>query len=581
MKQLSQIITSLLGATVLTTTTVATTLQCKENEALLEVTYTLSEDDWKESLPGLDDTYRSPKLSVQPSGNYGMFNLSTVIHYENYTSLVDYTACIPKDDVTCFQVSIYMLPITSYEITYDGTVVQHDSDQDVFYDTYFHSNDEKLIQYPITSIEFGDGCYPVCNEEEHLFDHQQFLGYNSYLSHLDYNVKDDNDVVVLDCTWNNCRLTDLSNRRAGGVYRYRTCLPANKCYSLLLGNPYRSPLADTTETYGLNYNNEEIVSHSNTIRVSQTFFGDGCQPRCNEDESIVQLLGHFHQGCGLTSSPITLNWNISNANNEESLKDGSVNCNTTTSNNILFDEFVCVPRGMCTSVDFGGDIEGAYLYYTITMDDITYRNNEMRAYNFYNPVKKQRKTLLGNCSQSACNQEEDLIDISFQTVKKYKQWGVNQTSISSDMFSTPGYIDWKVDYSDNRYTEIQEQNARYFVNRYELDTKFRALMCIPSGNCLYDVSMTNDAPVLDYVVKQNGVPKSEHVRPRYEWSDNLISVTSLGTSCNSSSLSGGAIAGIVIASVVVFLALLFGGYILYKKKHTRPESEPPEEEPLL
>jgi len=565
------------------TTIVATTLQCKDDEALLEVTYTLSEDEWKENLPGLDSSYQNPKLSVQPSGNYGMFNSSTVIKYENHTSLVDYTNCIPKDDdASCFQVSIYMLPIKSYEITFDGTVVQH-SDQDVFHDTYYNTNDKKSIQYPITSIELGEGCYPVCNDEEHLFDHHQFLGYDSDLSgastsHLDYNVKDDNDVVVLDCIWKNCTLTGLSNW-AVGVYRYRTCLPAKKCYSLLLGNQY--PSVYPTATYGLRYDNEEIASHSNTIRVSQTFFGDGCQPRCNEDESIVQLLGHF-SGCGLTTSPITLGWNISKANNEESLKDGTVNCNNATSNNILFDEFVCVPRGMCTSVDFGGDIEyGANLYYTITMDDITYRNNEMRAYNTYNPVEKQRKTLLGSCTQSACNQDEDLIDISFRTVKKYRQWGVNQTSISSDMFSTPGYIDWKLDYSDNRYTEIQEQNARYFVNRYELDTKFRALMCIPSGNCLYDVSMSNDSPVLDYSVKQNGVPKSELVRPQDKWTPALISVTSLGTNCNGSSLSGGAIAGIVVSSVIVFLALLFGGYVLYKKKYTRPESEPPEAEPLL
>jgi len=289
MKQLSQIIIILLSSATVLTTTGATTLQCKEDEALLEVTYTLSEDEWKDNFPGLDSSYQNPLLSVQPSGNYGMFNSSTVINYENYTSLVDYTACIPKDDATCFQVSIYMLPITSYEITYDGTVVQY-SDQDVFYDTYYYTNDKKFIQYPITSIEFGDGCYPVCNEEEHLFDHQQFLGYDSDLSgsstsHLDYNVKDDNDIVVLDCIWKNCALTGLSNW-AVGVYRYRTCLPVNKkCYSLLLGNQY--PSVYPTATYGLRYNNEELVSHSNTISVSQTFFGDGCQPRCNEDESIV------------------------------------------------------------------------------------------------------------------------------------------------------------------------------------------------------------------------------------------------------------------------------------------------------
>ena len=107
MKQLSQIIIILLSATVLTTTVATTTtLQCKEDEALLEVKYTITEDEWKEKFPGLDSSYQNPLLSVQPSGNYGMFNSSTVINYENYTSLVDYTACIPKDDdATCFQVS--------------------------------------------------------------------------------------------------------------------------------------------------------------------------------------------------------------------------------------------------------------------------------------------------------------------------------------------------------------------------------------------------------------------------------------------------------------------------------------------
>ena len=60
MKQLSQIIIILLSATVLTTTFATDTLQCKEDEALLDVTYTLTEDDWKENLPGLDSSYQNP-----------------------------------------------------------------------------------------------------------------------------------------------------------------------------------------------------------------------------------------------------------------------------------------------------------------------------------------------------------------------------------------------------------------------------------------------------------------------------------------------------------------------------------------
>lgn len=95
MKQLSQIIALLSATAVLSTTVATTTLQCKEDEALLEVTYTLSEDEWKEILPG-DDPYQYPILSVQPSGNYGMFNSSTIINYENYTILVDYTACTKR-----------------------------------------------------------------------------------------------------------------------------------------------------------------------------------------------------------------------------------------------------------------------------------------------------------------------------------------------------------------------------------------------------------------------------------------------------------------------------------------------------
>ena len=67
---------------------------------------------------------RTPLLSIQPSGNYGnSSNIGHRVEYSNYIALEDYEACIPKEEQGCFQVGVYMLPISSYEIAYDGVVI--------------------------------------------------------------------------------------------------------------------------------------------------------------------------------------------------------------------------------------------------------------------------------------------------------------------------------------------------------------------------------------------------------------------------------------------------------------------------
>ena len=208
------------------------------------------------------------------------------------------------------------------------------------------------------------------------------------------------------------------------------------------------------------------------------------------------------------------------------------------------------------------------LTYAITMDDATYRNTQISRPNF-GPTFNT--TFLGNCKQSNCISEEDLIEVSVRTPIKFTQNGVKQTAIPSASTFTPGTIDWQVDYADGRYSEYPEQSSGYFVySDYELDTKFLALVCILSGDCVYDASILADAPVMDYSVQQNGGSNVKtETHNQFEGSTSrdpyLLLVASLGERCNSSSLSGGAIASIVIASIVVFVAVVGGLYLLHKK----------------
>ena len=89
----------------LTFISTATALVCTGNEALLQVKYNITADEWKNTYPS-DYALNRPFLDVP--GNY------IAITYYNFKDLVDYETCLPRDE--CAEVVVAGFPTDAYTI---------------------------------------------------------------------------------------------------------------------------------------------------------------------------------------------------------------------------------------------------------------------------------------------------------------------------------------------------------------------------------------------------------------------------------------------------------------------------------
>ncbi len=83
-------------------------LTCNETNALLQVKYNITEDEWDSSRPKPTFIFREPFLYLQGSR----------VEYETFASVRNYEACLPRDE--CSEVLVGGLPTDAYQLSFDG-----------------------------------------------------------------------------------------------------------------------------------------------------------------------------------------------------------------------------------------------------------------------------------------------------------------------------------------------------------------------------------------------------------------------------------------------------------------------------
>jgi len=544
-----------------------TALKCNDNnDALLQVKYNITQDEWKRTRHSGSGALIYPFLELPGSWKY----------YFNFKDLVDFEVCLPRNN--CTEVVLSGLPIYAYELSFDGKPT------DIEVELPFGDKNS------VTSTEVGTCIKPTCKDTEALIEFQNWVDRFSISS--PYLIEDQDGNIIIDD----------AQRMNSSMTRNRSCVPRdNSCYMFLIGSHHQLDADSPSPSYTLFYDGK-LVRKSVSWLFDSVQFGDACQPACNQDnESLVELFLYDYGDLYLHpddphGAKYEYEWDLKLVTDGASDQSTSGVVQIGPDKSPLYHKTMCVPKDSCSSFYISAPQNARRLTYSLAMDGTTYRKTQ-----WYPGLSSGNNFLdqtiyMGSCTVGdLCDkQSQDLFDLELHTPVEYKQ----RNGSSAAMIQAWG-IDWRFGYSDvdKRYPHFDPVLSSWQYNDigYDLDSSYRTIECVPKGDCDFAFNITADSPVETYAVKKNGVQLDDRQKLPYGFfTDRMLFMTPFGQNCFQTNpvppellkpkpeqerrLSAGAIAGFVIACLVV-LNVLMGDLVCLNRREER-QNQRDEEDPL-
>ena len=550
---------------------------CNETDALLQVKFNITEEEWDSSRPPYSSFRDGAFLRLQ--GN-------EVQHYENFADVRNYAACLPKDQ--CSEVVVAGLPKDAYEVSFDGKSV------DIGHEFFFDGN-------PVTSTKVGANCTkpPICEDTETLLEIQYWSRIFESFKAYSFRVEDKEGGTVLS-----------GKPRMYSLEQSYVCLPKDDaCYTFLVGG------MDHLSAYSVIFDGK-LVRSSDGWLFDSVRFGGSCEPLCNQDdESVIEFFLYDSNDWPGVGYEYKWDLNISNPSSSETVSSGVVPMGLGVSP--LVHKIMCVPKSSCSSFYISApnvNREAVYQVpaenttnttdwndivwvnvtrnetrslrpaYSLTMDNVSYRKIRWTSPEIRGFGSDNQTTNMGSCTvEGLCDvQTQDLFDLELHRSATLEKWRLVTWNF--------GYTEYET--ADEWQLQYLLRDSDYNDGAYDLGSSYGAIECVPKDGCDLSFNMTPGSPVDSYTVKKNGIQLDHSIEEGVLYGYKLM--TPFGQNCSppSNSLSGDAIAGIVVGSghitfvylpwvgcVVAVGAIVFG-LVWYKRRQAPSSEEEVAEDPL-